>query len=104
MLTYNLSCLYAYSLSVKEGVDDEDEGGAHPFMLEIALHRVVAVLSGVIWGLIITRMIWPISATQKFKGSCSLFLFFLYQAVWRDARHDEHPKRASQLQNMFKYV
>lgn len=46
MLTYNLSALYAYSLSVKEVDGDEDEGGIDPIITEIALHRVVAVLSG----------------------------------------------------------
>lgn len=46
MLTYNLSALYAYSLSVKEVDGDEDEGGVDPVITEIALHRVVAVLSG----------------------------------------------------------
>lgn len=46
MLTYNLSALYAYSLSVKDLEDDDDEGGVNPNITEIALHRVVAVLSG----------------------------------------------------------
>ena len=46
MLTYNLSALYAYSLSVKDLDDDDDEGGVNPVITEIALHRVVAVLSG----------------------------------------------------------
>ena len=46
MLTYNLSALYAYSLSVKDLEDDDDEGGVDPIITEIALHRVIAVLSG----------------------------------------------------------
>ena len=46
MLTYNLSALYAYSLSVQEVDGDEDEGGVRPVITEIVLHRVVAVLSG----------------------------------------------------------
>lgn len=46
MLTYNLSALYAYSLSVKDLEDDDDEGGVDPMITEIALHRVIAVLSG----------------------------------------------------------
>lgn len=82
MLTYNLSVLYAYSLSQK-GIDlDEDEGGSHPLMREIALHRVVAVLSGCIWGIIITRMIWPISARSRLKDSLSL-LWLRLSLVWR---------------------
>lgn len=46
MLTYNLSALYAYSLSVRDMDDDDDEGGIAPVITEIALHRVFAVLSG----------------------------------------------------------
>ena len=46
MLTYNLSALYAYSMSVKEVDGDDDEGGVTPIITDIALHRVVAVLSG----------------------------------------------------------
>lgn len=82
MLTYNLSCLYAYSLSVKEGDDDEDEGGVTPIITEIVLHRVVAVLVGVVWGLIITRVIWPISARQKFKDGLSL-LWLRMGLIWK---------------------
>ncbi len=46
MLTYNLSALYAYSLSVQDANGDDDEGGVTPIITEITLHRVVAVLSG----------------------------------------------------------
>ena len=46
MLTYNLSALYAYSLSVKDLDDDDDEGGIDPIITQITLHRVLAVLSG----------------------------------------------------------
>lgn len=75
MLTYNLSALYAYSLSIKDEEDDEDEGGISPEIWEIVLHRVVAVLTGCIWGLIVTRLIWPISARRKLKdGICVLWL------------------------------
>jgi hypothetical protein len=82
MLTYNLSCLYAYSISIRETDDDDDEGGVTPFIFEIALHRVVAVSAGVIWGLIITRFIWPISARQKFKDGLSL-LWLRMGLIWR---------------------
>lgn len=82
MLTYNLSCLYAYSLSIKEGDDDDDEGGTLPIITDIALHRVVAVLIGVIWGMIITRVIWPISARHKFKDGLSL-LWLRMALIWK---------------------
>jgi hypothetical protein len=82
MLTYNLSALYAYSLSVKDLDDDDDEGGINPIITTIALHRVVAVLSGCLWGLIITRLIWPISARQKFKDGLSL-LWLRMGLIWK---------------------
>ncbi|KAK0660200.1 hypothetical protein DIS24_g3472 [Lasiodiplodia hormozganensis] len=75
LLTYNLSALYAYSLSVKDDDDDDDEGGVSPEIFEIAKHRVVAVMVGCLWGIVVTRLIWPISARQKVKdGVCVLWL------------------------------
>ncbi|RHZ71166.1 hypothetical protein CDV55_108364 [Aspergillus turcosus] len=82
MLTYNLSVLYAYSLTQKEGRDDEDEGGDSPIITEITLHRVAAVLSGCIWGIIITRLIWPISARKELKDGLSL-LWLRMSLIWK---------------------
>jgi len=82
MLTYNLSCLYAYSLSIKDGEGDDDEGGVTPIITEIVLHRVVAVLAGVIWGMFITRFVFPISARQKFKDGLSL-LWLRMGLIWK---------------------
>lgn len=81
MLTYNLSVLYAYSLAAKEA-DDSDEGGINPDITQIALHRVVAVLSGCIWGIIITRVVWPISARSRLKEALSSFWLRL-ALVWK---------------------
>ncbi|KAJ5653582.1 hypothetical protein N7490_000585 [Penicillium lividum] len=81
MLTYNLSVLYAYSLSQKDA-DGDDEGGQHPIITEIALHRVVAVLSGCIWGIFITRFIWPISARSRLKDGLSI-LWLRLGLVWK---------------------
>lgn len=81
MLTYNLSALYAYSVSVREA-DGDDEGGTTPIITEIALHRVVAVLSGCLWGLIVTRLVWPISARTKFKDGLSI-LWLRMGLVWK---------------------
>ncbi|CZT44109.1 related to Lactobacillus putative histidine protein kinase SppK [Rhynchosporium secalis] len=82
MLTYNLSCLYAYSLSIQDVDDDDDEGGVVPIITEIALHRVVAVIAGCVWGLIITRVIWPISARNKLKDGLSL-LWLRMGLIWK---------------------
>jgi len=82
LLTYNLSALYAYSLSVKDDEDDDDEGGISPEIWEIVLHRVVAVLVGCAWGIIVTRLIWPISARQKVKKGTSL-LWLKMGLIWK---------------------
>lgn len=99
MLTYNLSALYAYSLSVQEVDGDDDEGGVTPMITEIALHRVVAVLSGYVvrcrptfsfltptyrclWGLIVTRLVWPISARERLKDGFSI-LWLHMGLVWK---------------------
>ncbi|KAJ5668775.1 hypothetical protein N7462_009845 [Penicillium macrosclerotiorum] len=82
MLTYNLSVLYAYSLAQKDADGDPGEGGQNPIITEIALHRVVAVLSGCIWGIIITRVIWPISARGRLKDGLSL-LWLRLGLVWK---------------------
>lgn len=82
LLTYNLSVLYSYSLSIRQGEDDSDEGGTNPIITEIALHRVVAVFLGIIWGLIITRIIWPISARKKLKTGLSV-LWLRMGLIWK---------------------
>jgi Fusaric acid resistance protein-like len=82
LLTYNLSCLYAYSLSVKDADDDDDEGGVDPAIWEIVVHRVVAVMTGCLWGLIVTRVIWPISARKKLKHGISL-LWLRMGLIWK---------------------
>lgn len=82
LLTYNLSALYAYSLSVKDDDQDDDEGGVSPEIWEIVLHRVVAVLIGCIWGIIVTRVIWPISARRKVKKGTSL-LWLKMGLTWK---------------------
>lgn len=82
LLTYNLSALYAYSLSVKDNDDDDDEGGINPEIWGIVLHRFVAVIAGCIWGIVVTRVIWPISARRKLKnGICVLWLRM--SLIWR---------------------
>lgn len=82
LLTYNLSALYSYSLSVKDGEDDDDEGGVNPAIWEIVLHRVVAVTVGALWGMVITRLIWPVSARRKLKDALSV-LWLRMGLIWK---------------------
>ncbi|KAK3113572.1 hypothetical protein LTR53_009017 [Teratosphaeriaceae sp. CCFEE 6253] len=75
MLTYNLGALYSYSLSIRDTDNDDDEGGIDPAIWSIVLHRLVAVIVGCIWAVVITRVIWPISARRKLQdGLCLLWL------------------------------
>ncbi|KAJ9624023.1 hypothetical protein H2203_005470 [Taxawa tesnikishii (nom. ined.)] len=82
LLTYNLSALYAYSLSVKDDEDDDDEGGINPEIWEIVLHRFVAVLVGCIWGIVVTRIFWPISARKKLKDGIAR-LWLRMSLIWK---------------------
>jgi Fusaric acid resistance protein-like len=83
LLTYNLSALYAYTLSIKDDDgDDDDEGGMLPETLEIVMHRVIAVFVGCVWGIIVTRIIWPISARKKVKDGTAL-LWLRMGLIWK---------------------
>ncbi len=82
LLAYNVSTLYAYSLSQRVDDDDDDEGGVHPIILEIATHRALAVTAGILWGLIMCRLIWPISARKKFKEGLSV-LYLQMGLIWK---------------------
>ncbi|QIW96529.1 hypothetical protein AMS68_002047 [Peltaster fructicola] len=75
LLTYNLGALYAYSVSVRDTDNSDDEGGVDPAIWSIVFHRVVSVIAGTIWAIVITRFIWPISARKKFQdGMCVLWI------------------------------
>ncbi|KAI1778359.1 Fusaric acid resistance protein-like-domain-containing protein [Hypoxylon cercidicola] len=82
LLSYNVSSLYAYSLTQKVDDDDDDEGGIHPIINTIAFHRVVAVSVGIVWGLIICRLIWPMPARQKFKEGLAV-LYLQMGLIWK---------------------
>lgn len=51
--------------------NDDDEGGLDPIITYIALHRIVAVTIGVLWGMFITSYIWPISARHEMRVGLS---------------------------------
>ncbi|KAI1380914.1 Fusaric acid resistance protein-like-domain-containing protein [Hypoxylon crocopeplum] len=82
LLSYNVSSLYAYSLTQRVDDDDDDEGGIHPIIGSIAYHRVVAVSAGIVWGLIICRLIWPMPARQKFKEGLAV-LYLQMGLIWK---------------------
>ncbi|KAJ2979140.1 hypothetical protein NUW58_g7278 [Xylaria curta] len=82
LLSYNVSSLYAYSLSQSVEDDDDDEGGIHPRIRDIAFHRVVAVTIGIIWGLIFCRLIWALPARKKFKEGLAV-LYLQMGLIWK---------------------
>lgn len=82
LLAYNVSTLYAYSLSQRETEDGDDEGGVDPLILEIVKHRAVSVTVGILWGLIVCRVIWPISARKKFKQGLAV-LYLQMGLIWK---------------------
>lgn len=86
LLTYNLSVLYSYALTISDpdAPDDEGRGGISDTIFEVALHRLVAVLLGVFGGLIVTHWIWPISARSKVKDGLSL-LWLRMGLIWKRA-------------------
>ncbi|KUI73052.1 hypothetical protein VM1G_08196 [Cytospora mali] len=82
LLAYNVSLLYAYLLAHKVEDDDDDEGGENPNIAEICLHRALAVSAGILWGLIICRLVWPISARNKFREGISV-LYLQMGLIWK---------------------
>ncbi|KAJ5287958.1 hypothetical protein N7478_003644 [Penicillium angulare] len=79
LLTYNLSVLYTFSYSQLELKDPEN--GEHRNVTEIVLHRVISVISGNIWGIIVTRGIWPIRARTKLNETL-LSLWHKLVLIW----------------------
>ena len=82
------SALYAYTLTLDVDEDDDDEGGLNPYITSIALHRIVAVCVGAIWGMFITTYIWPISARYNMRvGLSELYLHLGW--FFRTAKDDD---------------
>ncbi|CAM1500669.1 Fc.00g098310.m01.CDS01 [Cosmosporella sp. VM-42] len=82
LLAYNVSTLYAYSLSQSVDDDDDDEGGANPLIFDIVFHRVTAVTLGILWGVIFCRLLWPISGRRKFREGLSV-LYLQLGLIWK---------------------
>ncbi|KAI5462584.1 Fusaric acid resistance protein-like-domain-containing protein [Mariannaea sp. PMI_226] len=82
LLAYNVSTLYAYSISQSVDDDDDDEGGSNPLIFDIAFHRVVSVTLGILWGVIVCRVLWPISGRRKFKEGLSV-LYLQMGLIWK---------------------
>lgn len=82
LLAYNVSLLYAYLIANKVDDDDDDEGGVNPYIGEICMHRAISVSAGILWGLVVCRLIWPISARKKFREGISV-LYLQMGLIWK---------------------
>lgn len=82
LLAWNVTVLYAYSVSQGVDDDDDDEGGVNPIMGEIVYHRLISVNLGILWGIFVCRAIWPISARRKYKEGLSV-LYLQLGLIWR---------------------
>ncbi|ODQ65942.1 hypothetical protein NADFUDRAFT_24043 [Nadsonia fulvescens var. elongata DSM 6958] len=90
LLTYNLTLLYSYSLSMADdNENDDDEGGENPIVGEIAFHRFVSVMMGILWAMFITNFIWPNLARKNLKRGLSI-LWLRMGLIWKNdpLRHD----------------
>ncbi|KAM6502305.1 Fusaric acid resistance protein-like domain containing protein [Amanita muscaria] len=70
LLTYNLTCLYCYNQRQHDVA-----------VLDIAFRRALAVTAGVVWALLISRLLWPAEARRelgKALGEFCLNLGWLY--------------------------
>ena len=82
LLAYNVIVLYAYSISQSVDDDDDDEGGTHPLIFSITYHRLIAVSLGILWGLTVCRLLWPISGRTKFREGLSA-LYLQLGLIWK---------------------
>ena len=85
LLTYNLTVLYSYTMSINNipfNSDDDWEGGENPIIWEIAFHRYLGVTTGVIWALLITLTLFPVSARGRLKNGLSV-LWLRMGIIWK---------------------
>lgn len=90
LLTYNLTVLYSYSMSLIGLPDDGDwEGGGNPIIEEIAFHRYIGVNAGVIWAIIITMTLFPVTARGRIKRGLSV-LWLRMGIIWKRGALNNH--------------
>ncbi|KDR75940.1 hypothetical protein GALMADRAFT_68130 [Galerina marginata CBS 339.88] len=62
LLTYNLTCLFCYNLRQKD-----------ISVVDIAFHRALAVVAGILWAAFVSRFWWPAEARRELTKSLSEF-------------------------------
>ncbi|GJN88427.1 hypothetical protein Rhopal_001393-T1 [Rhodotorula paludigena] len=79
LLTFNLTCLYCFNLRE-----------ADTRVVSIAFHRSIAVIVGVMWGLLINSYVWPFEARRELRRGLSEFFLnssYLYERIVRTYSH-----------------
>ena len=99
LLAYNVVVLYAYSISQQVDDDDDDEGGTSPLIFDITYHRVIAVTLGIVWGILVCRLLWPISARRKFREGMSV-LYLQLGLIWKRGPLGVHLESESTMDYM----
>lgn len=98
LLTYNLVCLYSYSVSHND-YDDDDPDRGNP-VYDVAFHRFLSVLAGITWAVFVTLTIWPHSARRLLRDNLSVQWMRLGM-VWKsDPIQMRGMCGESELQNM----
>ncbi|KAL1743411.1 Fusaric acid resistance protein-like-domain-containing protein [Schizophyllum fasciatum] len=87
LLTYNLTCLYwqvrsiIWGYSLLMSYDSYNTRARHPSVVDVGMHRAMAVTGGVIWAGVISRLWWPSEARRELShalGEFCLNLGWLY--------------------------
>lgn len=78
LLTYNITALYSYNITRSE---DLEEGDTDPIIRDIAIHRFLGIVAGVIWALIMTVSFLPMTARHRLKRGLSL-LWLRLGVIW----------------------
>lgn len=102
LLTFNLTVLYSYSISVQDD-DDDDDGNDDLIQLivrDVAFHRFVMVCFGVIWALLISTFVLPNSARRKLKRGMSI-LWMQMGLVWKADALKTQPRKKMIHSNSF---
>lgn len=92
LLTFNLTVLYSYSISVLDDDDDDDDDLIELIVRDVALHRFLMVCAGVLWALFISTVILPNSARRKLKRGLSI-LWLQMGLVWKADALKTHPRK-----------
>jgi len=79
LLTYNITALYSFNVTRQEDLEEGDSDS--PIIQDIAIHRFIGIIGGVMWALIMTVSFFPITARHRLKRGLSL-LWLRLGVIW----------------------